>query len=79
MDPKPVQVLFFIASSVRSLNFIPTRDRETHSRMKFKDGNVDIKLQMDDQKVLRLLRALFGERHFDGGGSSAYLLLSLVN
>lgn len=49
MDPKSVQVLFFIASSVRSLNrqclnFIPTRDRETHSRMKFKDGNVGIKL-----------------------------------
>ena len=78
MDPKPVQVLFFIASSVRSLNFIPTRDRETHSRMKFKNGNVGIKLQIDDQKVLRLRRALFGERHLDGGGSSGYRLLLLV-
>lgn len=68
MDPKPVQVLFFIASYVRNLsrqclNFIPTRDRETHLRVKFKDGSVGINLLMDDQEVLRLLRALFGERH----------------
>lgn len=31
--------------------------------MKFKDGNMGIKLQMDDQEVLSLLSALFGERH----------------
>lgn len=51
MDPKPVQVLLFIATYVKNLsrqclNFISTRDRETHSRMEFKNGRVDIKLQI---------------------------------